>query len=918
MKKAAILLLLFFCITDIFADNPWKKIETEHYEIIFRESYTRDAIIVANMLENSIKENYSISNKKPARKWQVVLTKDSMVPNGFVSIAPSVSMWFDTPVASFSGDWYAALASHETRHMAQMDSQRQGLWVLFYTLGGEYGEAAHLFTYPFWFIEGDAVWNETVLSDKGRGRDPEFSALFRALAIEQKISYNLMVNRSYKKYLPNHYVLGYHLVSYIREKYGEEKLREIINKASYFPFSSLESSIKSVTGKKIADIYNEMIKEYSALWNEQIEKQPVLSGKKLIEDMSEDFISYSQMHIIDDLIYTESFSLEKANTINVYRKDMTKKTVLRLPSYFESAISDNYIYWLEYDKTNNPNINYSNIHRLDIKTGKREKLTQKEKFFAISCNRDGNLIVAARMRDDHRAQIQLFTNKNRGFEEAPFFSYTLPSGIMPAYLALDDNGEQIAISANSIEGSSLLVISVKTAKTKIVIPPGLYTIKNPVFYNDGILFSADFKGYTAIFSVLNTDYSNDIYLVATGKYMAHHPYVRDGVLYYADFYSSHGDIIRTKNINPLEWMPISQLDDISVVCAKKPKNLESVFDSSHLKDMDIKQYSISDYNPIINSINFHSWTILPADISNPEDKYSVFRSASLILFSNDIFGRTGFMLSGAYNFSDSGIRGLWSYYFSPYLSLSGIYSYDTLSSDFSSEYSAVFSLPFNFSNNVMSFNSRYSYLIPSVSINAINNNIGLLLSIKYGLDYSFLLMGSIRDVFPILGLSVSTALITFPEKDMSYSIGKEKMDFFLPGGIPHSSLQLSFSSLQTPVFAVSSDIVYGVSAPKYSKNVATGRLYYDFPVFYPDWAASSYLSLKRIRIAGFSELGSYNESSVVPSFSFSHISAGIGLVNDFSVGIPTGGLSVTSGVYWAGRVDGQLTPGLWLDAGIVY
>jgi len=106
---------------------------------------------------------------------------------------------------------------------------------------------------PDWFYEGDAVYNETVLSNQGRGRLPLFMNAFPSLwqsgpqgAAPKKYSWMKLRNGSLKDYVPNHYYLGYLLVNYGREKYGADFWAKVTKDASGYKglFYSFQRDIK--------------------------------------------------------------------------------------------------------------------------------------------------------------------------------------------------------------------------------------------------------------------------------------------------------------------------------------------------------------------------------------------------------------------------------------------------------------------------------------------------------------------------------------------------------------------------------------------------------------------------------------------------------------------------------------------------
>jgi hypothetical protein len=143
-----------------------------------------------------------------------------------VSLAPYRSEFNLTPdLNNFdlgSISWPEALAVHEFRHVQQFNNFRVGISKAAYYLFGDEGLlVANNAAVPDWFYEGDAVYNETITTNQGRGRLPFFTNEYKSLWLNNK-NYRWMKlrNGSLKDYVPNHYPLGYLMVNYGREKYG--------------------------------------------------------------------------------------------------------------------------------------------------------------------------------------------------------------------------------------------------------------------------------------------------------------------------------------------------------------------------------------------------------------------------------------------------------------------------------------------------------------------------------------------------------------------------------------------------------------------------------------------------------------------------------------------------------------------------
>ena len=129
---------------------------------------------------------------------------------------------------------------------------RNGLSRLVYYLAGDDGLSLAInAAIPEWFYEGDAVYNETVLTHQGRGRLPLFLNAYPSLwQAGKKYSWMKLRNGSLKDYIPNHYYLGYLLVNYGREKYGADFWTKVTRDASAYKglFYPFQTAIKTHAG----------------------------------------------------------------------------------------------------------------------------------------------------------------------------------------------------------------------------------------------------------------------------------------------------------------------------------------------------------------------------------------------------------------------------------------------------------------------------------------------------------------------------------------------------------------------------------------------------------------------------------------------------------------------------------------------
>ena len=83
-----------------FKQNPnsisWKKIDSEHFEVIFPQEIEKQAQRATFLLERAYKY-VSRSLEVLPKKISLILQNQSVISNGFVTLAPRRSEWFMTP-----------------------------------------------------------------------------------------------------------------------------------------------------------------------------------------------------------------------------------------------------------------------------------------------------------------------------------------------------------------------------------------------------------------------------------------------------------------------------------------------------------------------------------------------------------------------------------------------------------------------------------------------------------------------------------------------------------------------------------------------------------------------------------------------------------------------------------------------------
>ncbi len=252
-------------------------------------------------LDRGLIRSRPLSLGPKVRPIDIVVQPSTVVPNGFVSLAPFRSYLYAAPPQRqgelSSLDWNDILAIHEYRHVEQYANLRRGATGLAAFLGGDggWGLFAGLST-PGWFFEGDAVFAETALTYSGRGRTPAFSALERAVLLQRRrYSYGKAVNGSLKDRVPNEYTLGYTLVSYGHTTYGGGLWPRVLAGAGTYrrPFYPFSSALRERTGLSSRRLYHAAYDSLAARLVEQRDTLILTPGVRVTSDLEKTVDRYN-------------------------------------------------------------------------------------------------------------------------------------------------------------------------------------------------------------------------------------------------------------------------------------------------------------------------------------------------------------------------------------------------------------------------------------------------------------------------------------------------------------------------------------------------------------------------------------------------------------------------------------------------
>ncbi len=289
-----------------YRDFDWQYISSEHFDVYFYDGGYGLAVFTATVLESAYVQvseelNYSLQNRVPAiiyqshNEFQQTNVTSSLLEEGVGGFTESFK---NRMVMPFTGSYedFRHVLHHELTHAVTFD-------MLFSGVGSIFSRQA-LFNVPLWFAEGFAEYSSR------HGWDT-----FADMVIRDATVHNYLIPLNYVGgYLA--YKQGQSAVLYLAERYGEEKIAEVLSKGRFE--LTMDNSLKKTIGKGIEEFNEEwqkrLRKEY---WPEiSIREEPELFARQLT-DHEEDGSYFNEKPVFSPRGNRIAILTEKADNTEV-------------------------------------------------------------------------------------------------------------------------------------------------------------------------------------------------------------------------------------------------------------------------------------------------------------------------------------------------------------------------------------------------------------------------------------------------------------------------------------------------------------------------------------------------------------------------------------------------------------------------
>ena len=592
-----------------FGGNPpshkWKQINTDSARIIFPVGMDSQANRVASVIHYLAAER-PVSLGSQLKKIDVVLQNQTIIPNAYVQLGPFRSEFFLTPPSNNFEQggisWGDQLAVHEYRHVQQFNNFNNGLSKFMKTIFGQEGYALAInAAIPDWFYEGDAVYNETLLTNQGRGRLPLFLNTYPSLwQAGKKYPWMKLRNGSLKDYVPNHYNLGYLLVNYGQEKYGVDFWTKVTKDASAYKglFYPFQSAIKRHAGidyktftQQAFEFYKKEVTRVSTSRDEYV--VPVKKGY-----VTNYYFPYAAGN--DSLLYLKTSYRRRPA---FYIKDAAGEHKLKVKDISideQFSFRNGKIVYAAYETDARWGWkDYSVIKMLDVQTGKQRKLTSKSKYFTPDISADGSKVAAVQNDVNGKSELHI-VDVNTGQLIKSIHSTEIMLFTDPKFI--DENSVVTAVRLTDGQ-MALATAEISTGNTMRLTPSSFNVVGFPCVDKGIIYFTASYGGNDDVFAIRLND--KKIFKISNGPLGNYFANAGNGKISWSAFTAEGYQLkqIEEKNISWNEAVSATSEKLID----KFPLSLTNAYSDILLHKVKARNFPVSKYKKGTNLLNFHSW-----------------------------------------------------------------------------------------------------------------------------------------------------------------------------------------------------------------------------------------------------------------------------------------------------------------------
>ncbi|HRC88540.1 MAG TPA: hypothetical protein PK910_00765 [Bacteroidales bacterium] len=888
--------ILFFLFSPLHAqyydtgEDPasirWLQIKTGKFRVIYPESFGNEGIKFANALEESYRK-LSIFYPDINVRIPVIIHNYTINSNGYVAWAPRRMEIYPTPEQNtIPIDNIEQLTLHEMGHVMQMSALNKGFSKLMRIPFGEQYYGALAVYIPLWFMEGDAVLIETLLSESGRGRSPDFLKQIKAISVEKGklYSYDKMLHGSFRDYTPDEYRYGFHMVDWVNANFSHNTWNKALDYTAKYPFSAVPfnlglSKASSLTKERV---FRQTFNKLGEQWKSEDSEIPPESYKyKIVSPQKgKEYINYfSPVTAGRDSLIAIKVTMNNPPEFVLINIATGNEKRVHIPGeiypYFLSG-SAGKIVWIE----NQPdprwaNRGYSIIKLMDIDKGTVVQLSHRSRYMAAGLSADGRYICAVENTPSNENSIVIID----AFNGEVLDRMKVPDNAYPQRPQWSASGEEITFISLSPEGEGILSLKVKEKSWRMLKSPRRDDIQATYLRNDSLFF------------IGSASANNEIWLITPGSTEKRLTCSRFGL---NDLCFSGNSIFSscyTASGNEICRIDIGDMQNEFCNIPDRKTFFSEIHDSVR-KNLSEKvpevNYTPVPYRKLLHPFKFHSWMPFYVDLDEFQDDPSAVRPGFTILSQNDLstlISSIGYEYSNQKNILHT--RLTWKGWL-PVIESEIDYGGNSEVYKFGSQVRDPYSLSpaFRFNNSIsipliFRHGNFSTYLKGYVSSSYINSYIYLKEKNVY--DYgqneitsrfylSHYSQSGKRRIYPKWATVVDYLYTNFPfDRSIYGTMSTLRIGIYIPGLLRNHGLRLRYESdYQRPEKLI---LYNRANFPRGYDNIISEDLRffsadYVMPLIYPDLNIPSFLYIKRIRGGFFYDFAKGKDNTYLESNTF--------------------------------------------------
>lgn len=887
------------------ASLKYNQIVTDHFNILFPEGFEKEGQRMANTLEHLHKPVSRTLGVEP-RPIPLILQNQGTLSNGFVTLGPRRSEFFTVPPQDYkflgNNDWLNELAVHEFRHIVQYDKALTGWSKYVYWLLGEDAFAGLAFiSTPLWLWEGDAVGIETAFTYSGRGRIAYFQTLHRANVLDRGgFPYNKQFLRSYRHQIPNHYLTGYLMTTFLRRTYGEDVLDRVTQRSfsrPIIPFT-FSTALKKETGNNLLANYRRMSAEIDSLYRRQVGELNLSPFENLTRRKDNAFTEYAYPQVLaNGDIYAIRYGIGDISQLVKMSADGSWQAHHTLGAWDDSGYISSgggKIVWNEmFFHPRFERISYSGIAVYDIATGKVHRVGKRARYKGAAISPDGEKLVTLEVSLDNSFRLKLLKTSNgevlKTFENPDNRLYTMPR--------FSVDGSQIVVLKHLPPLKQLVSIDIETGKERVWHSAKEDNFGHPFMTESHIFFSSDRTGIDNIFAIEQA--TGSLFQITSSRLGAYNPFVSPrSELFYNEMTKDGWDVVKVQ-VEPSAWIAESNVQDGSVDYFAPLVEQENA--QKYLETVPEKNYPVSRYKRLRHLFRPYGWGIINT-LSDNQIQLGLYSQNILSTLLLDAGYVVNLNEGAGYWTGNLSYQGFWPIIDAGFNSgtRSVIQSADGQATLYNWEENSFYTglrLPITLTHSAYRENASFSLRVSSTSIRDFNRPFdifeqrnGTLNAFKASASYSRLLKQSKRDIYPRWGQSISLHYFDTPFREGQFFKNNDYLStlwsaetyLYFPGLFRNHSFRLrgAFQNEAVSNYAFRSEIQYvrGFSYQSFQEQ-ATFSANYALPLWYPDIALGPVIYFQRFRANAFYDYGIARTEDLQRDF----YSVGMDLLADFNV-----------------------------------